>query len=378
MITAKSPPPTLVARPAVLKELAQTLLGEPILAVDTESNSLYAYQEQVCLVQFSTSQADFLVDPLALDDLSPLAPVFSNPQIEKVFHAAEYDLICLKRDFGFEFANIFDTMVASRILGRQECGLGAILQAEFNVKLNKRHQRANWGERPLPDDLLAYAQLDTHYLIELRQRLWAELNERGLLPLALEDFRRLCHVLDRNHEHQIDGCWRITGAFDLPLRNMAVLSELCRYRDQVARRLNRPLFKVFADRTLLNLASSCPTNMEQLERVASLSRLQIERHGRALLEVIKRGLSAEPPSLPRRPRPDERFLVRLDELRAWRKKVAARMGVGSDVVLPREYVFALAERNPKSAEELAQVLQVVPWRLEHFGAEILEVLRRCE
>ncbi len=377
MTTVKLSPPVFIARPAALEELVRTLLGEAILAVDTESNSLYAYQEQVCLIQFSTPQVDYLVDPLALDDLSPLSAIFSNPRIEKVFHAAEYDLICLKRDFGFEFANIFDTMVASRILGREECGLGAILQTEFKIELNKRYQRANWGKRPLPADLLAYAQLDTHFLLPLRQRLWAELSEKGLLPLALEDFRRMSRAIARNHSQTINDCWRINGAFDLPPQNAAVLSELCRYRDQIARRLNRPLFKVIADRTLLGIATSCPTSLEQLERIPGMSRLQIERHGRALLAAVRRGLRADPPSLPRRQRPDEQFIIRLDELRAWRKGVAAQMGVGSDVVLPRDLLFALAERNPRDAEELAQVLQDVPWRLERFGAQILAVLRRC-
>jgi ribonuclease D len=138
------------------------------VAVDTESNSLFAYREQVCLVQFSTTQADFLVDPLALADLTPLAPLFADPKIEKVFHAAEYDLLCLKRDFGFSFANLFDTMLAGRILGRKEIGLGAMLEAFYGVQADKRHQRANWGQRPLPAPLLEYATLDTHYLIPLR------------------------------------------------------------------------------------------------------------------------------------------------------------------------------------------------------------------
>jgi len=150
MAIEKLPAPVLITRQAALQRLADTLRGEKIIAVDTESNSLYAYQEQVCLIQFTARGIDYLVDPLALDDLSPLAPVFSDPAIEKVFHAAEYDLICLKRDFGYTFNNLFDTMVAARILGRELYGLGAILEEEFGVQVDKRYQRANWGQRPLP------------------------------------------------------------------------------------------------------------------------------------------------------------------------------------------------------------------------------------
>ncbi len=154
-------PSQVITHAAALRTLANELQRHPIIAVDTESNSLYAYRERVCLIQFSTPLADTLVDPLALDDLTPLAPIFADPKIEKVFHAAEYDLICLKRDFGFEFANLFDTLVAARILGRKHVGLGAILAAEFNVEQDKRFQRANWGARPLPPDHLFYAVQDT-------------------------------------------------------------------------------------------------------------------------------------------------------------------------------------------------------------------------
>jgi ribonuclease D len=369
--------PSFIHQPAGLDALAKTLLAESCIAVDTESNSLYAYREQVCLIQFSTRERDYLVDPLALDDLSPLRDVFCNPGIEKVFHAAEYDLICLRRDFGFEFAHIFDTMVAGRILGRDEVGLGAMLLKEFDVQVDKRHQRANWGQRPLPDYLLNYAQYDTHFLIRLRERLSRELEEMGRLALALEDFERLCHADSPNHENRSNECWRISGALDLPPRNLAVLGELCRYRDQMAKAMNRPLFKVIEDRTLLAIAAWSPTSLEQLERIPGMSRSQIERHGRALLTAVQRGMKAEPVYPPRHPRPDERLLVRLEALRLWRKNKAGEMGVGSDVVMPRDLMFSLAEKNPRSREEVAAALRETPWRDERFGREIMAVLKGC-
>jgi ribonuclease D len=375
--TAAMHKPSFIHQPAGLDALAKTLLAESCIAVDTESNSLYAYREQVCLIQFSTRERDYLVDPLALDDLSPLREVFRNPGVEKVFHAAEYDLICLRRDFGFEFAHIFDTMVAGRILGRDEVGLGAMLLKEFDVQVDKRHQRANWGQRPLPDYLLDYAQYDTHFLIQLRERLSRELEEMGRLALALEDFERLCHADSPNHENRSNECWRISGALDLPPRNLAVLGELCRYRDQMAKAMNRPLFKVIEDRTLLAVAAWSPTSLEQLERIPGMSRSQIERHGRALLTAVQRGMKAEPVYPPRHPRPDERLLVRLEALRLWRKNKAGEMGVGSDVVMPRDLMFSLAEKNPRSREEVAAALQETPWREERFGGEIVAVLKGC-
>ena len=372
------PLPIFIARQPALQRLANALLGEAQIAVDTESNSLYAYRERVCLIQFSTPQGDFVVDPLALEDLSPLAPVFSNPKCEKIFHAAEYDLICLKRDFGFEFNNIFDTMVATRILGREECGLGAILEEQFQVQLDKRLQRANWGLRPLPGNLLSYARLDTHYLIALRDRLYGELAQSGRLPLAEEDFRRLCQVNGRKDENGPQDWWRINGAHDLPAQNAAVLMELCHYREDEARAADRQLFKVIGDKTLVAIAANCPKNEEQLSRVPGMSRLQMKRHGKSLLAAVRRGTQSPPTYQPRHKRPDEKYLVRLEALREWRKSAAQQMGVSSEVALPRDLLYRVAEGGPGDEAELREILADVPWRMEKYGGEILREMKRLE
>ncbi len=127
-------PPELIQSPSQLNPLVDELNRQPRIAVDTESNSLHAYRERVCLIQFSTTETDYLVDPLALDDLHILGPIFADPKIEKVFHAVEYDLICLRRDYGFELANLFDTMQAGRILGRKRAGLDRLIEEKFNLK----------------------------------------------------------------------------------------------------------------------------------------------------------------------------------------------------------------------------------------------------
>lgn len=360
-----------------LKKLAAVLSDQPILAVDTESNSLFAYREQVCLIQFSTPDADYLVDPLALADLSPLGPIFADPHIQKVFHAAEYDLLCLKRDFSFSFNNLFDTMLAARILGRKEVGLGSILEAEFNLQVDKRHQRANWGQRPLPDYLLDYARQDTHYLIEVRERLERQLEDRGLAPLAQEDFRRLC-LVEAKDENGKTACWRVTGVHKLSPQQTAVLQELCIYRDEVARQINRPLFKVISDHTLHAIATALPGSMDELKVLPGMTQHQMERHGRAILQSVQRGLQASPIHRPRNVRPDDRFLARVEALKQWRKHKATELEVESDIILPRDLLHTLANRNPQEMEALTECLQDVPWRREQYGEEILFVLRKVE
>jgi ribonuclease D len=368
------PQPVLVTDPEQLELLATGLSAAPIVAVDTESNSLYAYRERVCLIQFSIPSRDYLVDSIVLEDLSPLGPIFANPDIEKVFHAAEYDLICLKRDFGFEFANLFDTMIAARILGRKAVGLGSLLEEEFDIHLEKRFQRANWGKRPLSPDMLSYARLDTHYLIRLRERLKVELETSGRWPIAEEDFIRICDVNGCVPAPQETNIWRMNGVRDLAPQQNAVLQELVNYRQQRAEALDQPLFKVLGDKTLVALASAMPGTIAELSRVPGMTEKQINRHGKQLFAALKRGLKAERLYPPRKPRYDEGFIERLDALRDWRKKSARNMGVESDVVMPRILLEEIARKNPVGLDELAQLLRTAPWRLQRYGEEILQVL----
>ncbi len=370
------PEPTLITTPDALHRLADLLIRQEIIAVDTESNSLYVYQEQVCLIQFSTRKQDFLVDPLALDDLSPLAPVFASPKITKVFHAAEYDLIVMKRDYNFTFSNLFDTMLAGRILGWEAVGLGNILQIHFGIHADKRFQRADWGKRPLTAEMMAYARLDTHFLIPLRSLQIEQLKTSGRMPIAEEDFRRACHVTATNQKKSVyESFWRVSGSRILTPQKAAVLRELCLYRNEIAQKINRPLFKVINNKTLYNIAEACPKTLDELANIKGMSRYLVKQHGRALLKAIQAGLRQDPIYPPRNKRPSDAYLNRLENLRHWRKEKAQSMKVGSDVILPRDLLFAIAEAAPHNPEELAEILYEVPWRLEHFGDEILSVVQ---
>jgi ribonuclease D len=296
-----------------------------------------------------------------------------------VFHAAEYDLFCMRRDFGFDFASLFDTMIAADILGRESIGLGALLETEFDVRLEKRYQRANWGQRPLPQHLLSYARLDTHYLLTLRKRLREELLQRELWQLAKEDFRRLEKVRLNgdgrfSDEDKNAACWRIRGSFDLEPQQAAVLLQLCQYRDRVARLRNQPLFKVMADRTLLTIAEYIPVSLNDLSQLSGMNRNQLNRHGPHMLKAVQQGLQDKPIYPPRPPRPNGRFHERLEALRSWRKATARDMGVKSNVVLPRDLLLTIAKTNPHHHDELEVILNEVPWRMEHFGNQILSIL----
>ncbi len=260
------PPPIWIDRQSLLEKMVADLSTQPRLSVDTESNSLHAYREQVCLIQFSTPKTDYIVDPFVFDDLSILGPLFSNPNIEKIFHAAEYDLICLKRDFGFQFAHLFDTMYAARVLGYPFVGLDNMLADKMNIKVDKRHQKADWAARPLTPSQIDYARLDTHYLFQLRDILEKELDEKERLQLAREDFVRATKV-EQSREKVNGSSWRrFSARKDLSLRELTILSQLCHFRDQVAEHMDRPPFKVVDDETLLSIARNLPEKMLILPR----------------------------------------------------------------------------------------------------------------
>ena len=365
-----SQPPIWVDTPDALEELAAELHRHPRIGVDTEANSLHAYREQVCLLQFSTPEADYLVDPLALPDLSPLAPVFAAPNTEKIFHAAEYDILGLHRDFGFTFDNLFDTMVSARILGYEKVGLGALLEKHFGIRLEKRFQKADWAQRPLPQEMLDYARLDTHFLIPLRDILYRQLEAKGLLPLAQEDFARLTRPLESRGRPPL---WQ-RGGLHLSLQQKAVLEALWHYREAAAERRNVPPFKILDDRTLIALAQALPRNQAELRRVPGMRGARLRQHARGVLEAIRQGLQAPPPSTPRSPRPDSAYLARLEALRRWRQTASRKMGVPSDVVLPKSHMQAIAAANPRTLEELRPLMEDIPWRFEHFGEAILQAL----
>lgn len=367
------PPPVWVDDESKLKRMVDSLSMQKRIAVDTESNSLHAYRERVCLIQFSVPKRDFVVDPLALDDLSLLGPLFSNPDIEKVFHAAEYDLICLKRDFGFEFCNLFDTMQAARILGYQYVGLESILAEKFSVKVDKRHQKANWGARPLSPAQLDYARMDTHYLIPLRDMLEPELREKGRWGFARDDFDLACQV-DVPKEKLNGASWkRFSMRKDVTPRELTILSEMCLCRDAIAERMDRPSFKVIPDTVLLDIARNIPEKDVDLAGIG-LSQKQIHLWGSQILAAARRG--AEMPLVKREQaeRPKDAVLKRLDKLKSWRKKVAEEMKVESDIILPKDFLYLLAERPPKDMEGLKNAMHGSPFRFEKFGDQIFRLV----
>lgn len=363
---------------AQFSEMMDNILEQPIIGVDTESDSLYVYHEKVCLIQISTTRIDYLVDPLQIKNLQPLNKVFFNEKIEKIFHAAEYDIMCLKRDFNFEFSNVFDTMIASRILGKSKFGLSNLLKEYFNLEINKKYQRANWGRRPLTVDMINYASVDSHFLIALRNLLQQELISKDMLALANEDFNRICNVESFQSHKNNDACWKMVKGNHLSPHQMTVLMELCNFRENLAKNKNIPAFKVIGPEILIEIAKFCPKTIQNLSEVKGVSTKIINKYGNDLIKCVQNGLVNQPVSRQHKIKPSEAYMLRYESLKNWRKNKANDIGVESDVILPKDLIDIISTTNPHSNEELKTIMLEVPYRFNKYGIEILELLYNLE
>ena len=352
------------------------LNNAPTVAVDLEANSLYAYRERICLLQFSTRRRDYIVDPLADFPLDGLGDVLANPDIEKIFHSCEYDLILLKREFGWSVVNLFDTMWAARVLGYKNMGLAWFLREFYGVEVSKKHQKANWGKRPLGQALLDYAQTDTHYLHRLRADLAKELRKSGRYEEALEICAGQCAVRLPDASFDPERYRSVRGARDLGKRGQAVLRSLYVFRDAEASRRDLPPFKVLGNDALLRLAQERPKGKPALARIKGITPRMINLMGGGLLRAVKEGCEALPPKAPRRKKQtgDPDAAARYEVLSDWRKHSARKRGVESDVILSRGAMWEIAQQGRHTIESLAKISNFGPHRLSLHGEAILEAM----
>jgi len=359
---------------AALLALVESLQGVSQIALDTESNSMYAYRERVCLIQLSTRTADYVIDPLSIADIHPLGELTADPAIEIVLHDAEYDITCLKRDYDFSFAHLFDTMYAARILGIERHSLAALLASFLEIPISKKFQRANWGLRPLSPEMINYAQIDTHYLLTLRDLMYERLVQENAWEEAQEIFEYITHTPPFVHEFDTEGFWNMVNGQELNKVHLACLRELYLWRNKTAQQRDTPPFRVMSEQSLLALAQSDIYSMGDLYRSNILKQQEVRRLGRGVLQALARGRQAVPPQRPLPHRIPPEIMTRHQQLRLWRKRRAQRRGVPSDIILPRDALWNIAKEHPKTLEELRQVSRLGPWRLAQYGQEILEIL----
>ena len=367
-----------------LEKLARELLREDVVAFDTEADSFYHYFDKVCLVQIATRKKCWLVDPLGeegSDMLSALGPVFASPKVRVLFHAAEYDIYVLKRDCGFEFTNLFDTMVCAQLLGYPSIGLAALVERHFGVVLPKDEQRSDWSRRPLTEKQMSYAASDVLYLIKLAEKLEKELRKAGRLEWAVDDFETLCGRRWPDREFDELGYLKIKGARSMDPVDLAVLRELFLLRDARAREIDRPPFKVLGNRTLLEISRAQATDLDSLAEIKGVSDLILKRLGKDLVAAVKKGLRKPHGPIPKvesnnRRRMDRRTEKRLSALKDWRGPKAEELKLDPGVLCPNAALEAIACANPGNAEDLKALPELKGWFIREFADEIIDVLER--
>ncbi len=384
-------PLIMVEDAETLRQVADKLARQPVIGIDTESDSFYHYQEKVCLIQFSDMEQDYIVDPLSIDDLGPLAQVLQQRSTCKVLHGGDYDVVCLRRDFDFRIRNMFDTMIAAQMLGMERIGLADLIGEHYGVEIDKQYQRHNWAARPLLHEHLEYARGDTHWLISLREILTRRLRRAGRLGHVREE----CLLLEKRQWQRAgfdpDGYLFLKQASDLDDRAKRVLRRLYLYRDTQAREMDRPSFKVMPDSVLLAVARNQPTDGAALDALFQRKTSMKRRHGQSIVQAVRQGIQDDyeiprqrrkkkkTRKKPKRPpvltgRSAERVMA---ALKSWRNQlVKSRSDLNVFTVASNSVLTNIARYRPTTLQELAEVPDVRRWQVSDFGEEILAVLDR--
>ncbi len=382
---ADLPPPILIEDDSNFRELLRDLRDQDEIAIDTEADSFFNYREKVCLIQITVEDRDYLLDPLADFDLSDLGEILADPSKTKVFHDGEYDVLILKRDYGFDFAGLFDTRVAAAALGETNPGLASVLRDHFGVELDKSMQRSDWSHRPLSNKQIDYARLDTRYLIPLMHRQRAKLDEIGRMRIIEGECRRLEALAPTERVFNPDEFMRVKGARDLDPLGLRCLRELFVMRNAEAESRDRPPFKVLGNQLIIALANMRPRSMRELIEIPGLSPRSARRMGDAILGALESGVEQGPMTdLPHLPARDGTGVLREEEyelhdrLRSWRKIRAEKIGIDSSLILNRLVLLRLASERPKDRAELAAIEGLQEWQAEDFGQEVLDLIAKFE
>jgi ribonuclease D len=364
-----------------LQKMIRSVEKEKAVAVDLEADSMYHYQEKVCLIQIATENASFVVDPLAIKDLALLKPIFSDPDIKKIFHGADYDVRSLYRDFEIRINNLFDTELACRFLGIKETGLQAVLKMFFNVDVDKKYQKKDWSKRPLPKEMMAYASKDVIYLLPLARTLTHKLKKLDRITWVLEECEDLSKVRPAL-SNEAPLFMKFKGAGRLKSRSLAVLEALLQFRKRVAEKKDRPFFKIIGNESIMKITTARPATLRRLKNINALSNRQISMYGSDLIKVVAKTLKipeSELPVFPSRKPPvlPNGVPAKIKALKSWRASKANALGIDPGMLCNNALITAIAVKNPGDSKSLETVKEMKNWQKQAFGTEIIKALKRA-
>jgi ribonuclease D len=278
----------LVETPAHLAKAEKSIRAAGVIALDTEYDSFRYFRDKLCLIQVQTGEKTWLIDPLAGFDLAFLGGVLNDPNVLKILHAGDNDIRILKRDYAFAFRNIFDTHRAASLLGSRQLALSTLLETYLSVTLEKKMQRSRWDIRPLSEEQLDYAALDTAHLPDLAQRLDRELHEKGLQKDAERVFAGMTAVVWQQKTLDRLAHRRLPGFAGLTAEQKERLRRLFRWRFEKAQEIDRALFMIVSDQHLVALARLEQPSLDSLAGVGLLTPETVQRFGAELLAVLRK------------------------------------------------------------------------------------------
>lgn len=281
-----------------LTQFCEAIADTKWMTVDTEFLREKTYHAQLCLIQVATEEHIACIDPLAIKDLNPILDLIYKPDITIVFHAARQDLELFYLLKGALPPTIFDTQLAATVLGYgDQIGYGNLVKKCLKVELHKAHSRTDWTKRPLDDAQLEYAADDVRYLRDLYKLLAKELTDKNRLHWLDEDYANLTDP--KNYQFDPDTTWKkIKGAGRLKANQLAVIQKLAEWREQRAIDSNRPRRWILKDEVMVDLARLAPKSTGQLKSIRGLEAGTIDRHGKALLDIISKAKSLPEESWP--------------------------------------------------------------------------------
>ncbi|UCC56883.1 MAG: ribonuclease D [Gammaproteobacteria bacterium] len=337
---------------AELETLCGQLTGAQWMTLDTEFLREKTYYPKLCLLQLAVPGVVACIDPLAIEDISPILDVIYDENITKVMHAARQDMEILYHLRGTLPAPVFDTQVAALLLGLpDQVGYGTLVGELLGVTLDKLHTRADWSQRPLSPEQIRYAADDVIYLAQAYERLVARLGELGRLDWLTEDFERL--VQPELYSNPPGQAWlKVRGINRIKGPSLSVLQVLAAWRESLAQQLDRPRGWLLRDDVLLDIARQMPGNLAALGKIRGLSERVVNRNGKHILGLIAEARNREPEPLPvsgprRRLRPEQEALV--DALMAVVRLSALENSLNPAVLATRKQLESLVA-DSESAE----------------------------
>jgi ribonuclease D len=356
---------------AGLRDLVARLREAAVVAVDTEFMREKTYFAGLCLIQLGTDRFSAIVDPLAFDDLSPLAELLIDPTVTKVLHAGSQDLEIFQTRFGVATAPVFDTQIAATLAGfPQQVGYGALVQELLGVKLDKGDSYTDWSRRPLTDTQIEYALNDVRYLPEVHARLRESLEREGRLEWLAADFARLEDPT--TYEVVPEDQWRrVKRISSLNRRQLAVAREVAAWREREAMRRNVPKRWVLGDESVVEVARRAPTTPGELLAIRGVSDRVGKSAAKGVVDAVSAGLAvpeSDLPSLEKRKRPAGDVDAAVDLMIAIVRKRARERGVAMPLLASRDDLERLAAGEREASPLLAS------WRREMVGEELVRLL----